>query len=382
MQRPRKSRVFWASSFKVGTSNRSDQDNYKPLNTRDKKMKTEWDRWNGENIERMDSQTPVRTNGRVHTRPFNKYRYFDSHDFRVELEGEIKAKVLEEELERLIVSHREDVQRYEAELLSGRQLVDTLHCELQGSRKEVQKKDDLVTYSRNLVETLELRQHVLECELQEEREKNKALQEELEAVKVCEDNEDRLQYETQLTNAKQLVDSLQESMKEIQEDNLVTNSKDLRKSLKPSEHYLKCDLQAERVKNMDLQEELEGRTVYSSEASLKYKTELINPKQLIDVVQRELQQEKHQKEVIQEELEELQSTSAIEALKEAEESEEMPCMKQETICDAAALEVQEEALSETTPKKPSFWKRTRHFLGLRKPWRKKLLTGCFLLLWT
>lgn len=237
--------------------------------------------------------------------------------------------------------------------------------------KRVQEMDDLVTYSRNLLETLELRHCVFKCELQEEREKNKALQEELEAVKVSY-NEDHLQHETQLTDAKQLFDSLQESMKEIQEDNLVTNSKDLLQTLELRQHVLECELQDERERNKALQEELEGMKASYSEASLQYETELINAKQLIDTLQRELQQEKHQKEVLQEELEELQNTSAMEALKEAEESEEMPCMKQESICDAPALEVQEEKLSETTPKKPSSWKRARHFLGLRKPrrWKK------------
>nr|XP_046269411.1 immunoglobulin G-binding protein H-like [Scatophagus argus] len=67
---------------------------------------------------------------------------------------------------------------------------------------------------------------------------------------------------------------------------------------------------------------------------------------------------------------------AVDTPKEAEVPEEPPNNQQAPTSDAPDLEHQEEAeISEETPqpKTPSFWKRTRHHLGLRKPqkWKNK-----------
>lgn len=201
------------------------------------------------------TRTPVGTNRRPHTRPLNENRHFNSRDFRVEHEGEIKDKILEEELERLTVSHHEEVQRYEAELYSVRQLVNTLLCELKETRKEIQE-NNRGTHSTHLQETCERREHALECALLKQSERNKALQEELEAVKFSYHEACQL-YETQIVKAQQLVDNLQwdlqESRRNITEENMFLEYlKDLHERLTHCEQSLKCDLQAEREKNTDL----------------------------------------------------------------------------------------------------------------------------------
>lgn len=300
-----------------------------------------------------------------------------------------KVKRLQEEQEKLL----EDNKRHETELRSVGQQADALQQELD---KQLQQKDILLKYYQELQAILKCNQETFTAELQVEKKEKKLCKEELEGLRVSY-REDGLRYETELNNVKRQKDNLQSELqqevrqkrllqsqlKQEVQDHAATKSNGWKviNSLKAEQEALRQKMAEERnVLQKDIKE-METRF----ERELAEMTSLFNQQLSLNL---ELSTEFKGKTEDQcsQRIPRSWETSddgplphapAMEPSKQADIFKQIPWMNQETTSDTSTLDVQEvaefseEMLQETT-RTPSVWKRTRHFLGWKKPekWKK------------
>ena len=181
------------------------------------------------------------------------------------------------------------------------------------------------------------------AELQVEQQKNNLLQDKLNRISQG--------YETEVITVRQQAESLQRELEKEVKAHADTVSRDLQviTNLEAEQDDLRHRM-TEEINNLQLNT-LEKEELYERQLE-ELKTHL--------TVQISLN---------------LELSTELKALKEAEVPEEKPC-EQESIATASAPKLVDvtQVSEETHPGKPkkSSWKRARHFLGLRKPqkWKK------------
>ncbi|XP_030260551.1 myosin-4-like [Sparus aurata] len=317
--------------------------------------------------------------------------------------------------------------------------------QVRDNTRQKKKKDLHKDYEELKVSHL-INEEKYQADLQAEKDKNNLLQKGLDQISVYY-NEIRLRYETDVTEVRKQVETLQhELQKEVQQRKLLQQKhNELEMAQTSSQDKFTAELQVEQQKNNLLQDKLDR-------LSRGYESEVITVRQQAESLQRELEKEvkahadtvsrglqvitklraeqddlRHrmteeinnlQQNTLEKEehygrqLEELKTqltvqislnlelSTELKALKEAEVPEEKPCeqesnatasapepmevtkfpeemaCEQESIATASAPELLDvtQVSEETHPGKPkkSSWKRARHFLGLRKPqkWKK------------
>ncbi|KAG8011018.1 hypothetical protein GBF38_005657, partial [Nibea albiflora] len=242
--------------------------------------------------------------------------------FTNELQAEKnKNKLLQEELERLCVSYQLLIARYEDDALKSREQADALQRDLDS---EILQKNRLQS---EFVKAT--------AALQEDREKNKTLQGQLDKTTVSL-YEVNLSYQTDIT-VRQQADTLRSDLeRELKQNKLLqTSYEELHEAHKRNQEKFR------RRYEREVLQKITGRDDNCEDEPSKQQESIPN-------------------------------AVPLEPTKEAEVPEEMLCKQQETISPAPALESQREAernLPQRTAEPPSAWKRVRHFLGLRKPKR-------------
>ncbi|XP_030292205.1 centrosomal protein of 112 kDa-like [Sparus aurata] len=263
-------------------------------------------------------------------------------------------------------------------------------AQVKDETKRRKKKDILTDYEELKVAYL-TNEDKYRADLQEEKDKNTLLQEELDQISVSY-NEIRLRYEADVIEVRQQVDTLQDKFTaelhtEQQKNNLLQDKLD-RISQEYESEVIPVRQQAEGLQR-ELEKEVKAHADTVSEdlqmiTNLRAEQDDLRHRMTEEI--NNLQQNTLEKEERYErQLEELKAQLAVQtsvnlelstelkASKEAEVPEEKPC-EQESNATAPAPELLDETEEETHTGKPkkSSWKRVRHFLGLRKPqkWKK------------
>ncbi|XP_030290642.1 paramyosin-like [Sparus aurata] len=251
-----------------------------------------------------------------------------------------KNNLLQKGLDQISVSYNEIRLRYETDVIEVRQQVETLQHELQ---KEAHQRQILQQQNKELKIAQTSSQDKFTAELQVEQQKNNLLQEKLDRISQG--------YESEVITVRQQAESLQRELEKEVTAHADTVSKGLqvitnRKAEKDDFHHR----MTEEINNLQLNT-LEKEERYERQLE-ELKTQL--------TVQISLN---------------LELSTELKALKEAEVPEEKAC-EQESIATTPAPELHDvtQVSEETHPGKPkkSSWKRARHFLRLRKPqkWKK------------
>uniref|UniRef100_UPI0037E7EFD9 calponin homology domain-containing protein DDB_G0272472-like n=1 Tax=Semicossyphus pulcher TaxID=241346 RepID=UPI0037E7EFD9 len=346
--------------------------------------------------------------------------------FTAELQGEREQiEVLQKELEKTEVSNHELSLRYETDVLSSRQLVETLKFELQ---QQVEAHAERVSQDQHVIKTLRAEQDALRQTMAEEIH--------------------NLQ-QTSFEKEKQFWTELEELRTQLCVHKLIEKDyEELQSAHKICQERFSAELQEEKNNTKLLQEQLESLRVSKQQLSQRYQTDVLAVRQQAESHQRELETQikslmnkeaddqvliwnlEAEKGVIQQqmaeeintlqqnivvketnycgELEELKTALSIQLARNMqlqnelqanrednqppkrkrsrceEPEEDQQCMETSSCASAATSgtqpqPVEEEARvsaeqpQEGTPKQPSLWKQARHFLGLRKPesWKKK-----------
>lgn len=310
--------------------------------------------------------------------PLVTFQYFNSDGFMAESPADGERTCLEENLDRLRVSHSEAKQNYDTELVGVRKLVNTLRTDLKAPGTVIQQKDALLKLLKQLEEALERSQSAFETELEEEREKSTLLKQKLRRCKISH-NKECLRYKTELLNAKVQADvlrselELENQQKALLQEELgleLTNAKMLSESLQcqlaeeiqlkntlimyfkeldaivnGSQHTSTDELQVEGEELTPLQKEQEAFQPSHNKKHLKHETDLRNVKQ----------QAIWRKELVEEGYDGLQVTPSTEA-----KDEEIEFMQQNFTHDVAAAEDRITAA-------PSLWNRVCYIIGLWRP---------------
>lgn len=311
--------------------------------------------------------------------PLVTFQYFNSDGFMAESPADGERTCLEENLDRLRVSHNEGKQNYDTELVGVRKLVNALRTDLKAPGTVIQQKDALSKLLKQLEEALERSQRAFETELEEERERSTLLKQKLRRCKISH-NKECLRYKTELLNAKVQADvlrselELENQQKALLQEELgleLTNAKMLSESLRcqlaeeiqlkntlimyfkeldaivnGSQHTSTDELQVEGGGELrPLQKEQKAFQVSYNTNHLKHETDLHNVKQ----------QATWRKERVEEGYDELQVTPSTEA-----KEEETQFMQQNFTHDAAAAE-------DRTTAAPSLWNRVCYIMGLWRP---------------
>lgn len=289
--------------------------------------------------------------------------------FAAELKEEKdRNRLLQENLERISASHQEVSLRYETDVIKVRQQADNLKKDLE---KEMKQQKVLQNDFEELHAAHTLSQNKFTAELQREGEKNKLLREELERIAVSH-HEISQRYETDVLTARQQAETLQCQLdKEVKahaatvaEGWTVINS--LRAELEALQQKMAGDLQEKPLEKEGFYgrqlEELKTQLNYQVSLNLELSNELKAEREEYRPPRKRARREETHEDELCRHQQALPNTDTIQAL------------KQESIPNGTALEIPadvEETISQTT-ETPSIWKRTRHFLGLRKPqsWKK------------
>ncbi|KAF0033185.1 hypothetical protein F2P81_015475 [Scophthalmus maximus] len=249
-----------------------------------------------------------------------------------------KKKILQEELERIRASYQEDKQRYEADFLTVRQLVKDLQRQLDNKIKSCTERE---SQDKILLQDLSTEQ---DAELQEEMKNKEIVQEEMERIKASY-QEEKQRYEADFLTVSQLADDLQLQLDTKIKSITDTASQDkiLLQNMKAEQEALSQkmvdELQVERKNKEILQEELDRVKASCQEDKQRYDAEVLTVTQLIKDLQHqldteiksrsdresqdkillqelraeqdaELQEERKNKEILQEELETIQASYA------------------------------------------------------------------------
>lgn len=316
---------------------------------------------------------------RVHfAEPLVTFQYFNRDGFMAESPADGERTCLEENLDRLKVSHNEAKQNYDTELIGVRKLVNALRTDLKASGPVIQQKDALLKLLKQLEEALERSQRAFETELEEEREKSTLLKQKLRRCKISH-NKECLRYKTELLNAKVQADvlrselELENQQKALLQEELgleLTNAKMLSESLQcqlaeeiqlkntlimyfkeldaivnSSQHTSPDELQVEGEELGPLQKDQDAFQVSYNKNHLTHETDLHNVKQ----------QAIWRKELVEEGYDGPQVTPSTEA-----KEEEIEFMQQNFTRDAAATEDRITAA-------PSLWNRVCYIMGLWRP---------------
>lgn len=310
--------------------------------------------------------------------PLVTFQYFNSDGFMAESPADGERACLEENLDRLRVSHNEAKQNYDTELIGVRKLVNNLRTDLRAPGTVIQKKDALLQLLKQLEEALERSQRAFETELEEEKEKSTLLKQKLRRCKISH-NKECLRYKTDLLNAKVQADVLRSELElenqqkallqeelglelsnakllseslqcqlaeEIQLKNtLIMYFKELDAIVNGSQHTSTDELQVEGEELGPLQKEQEAFQVSHNKNHLKHETDLHNVKQ----------QAIWRKELAEEGYDGLQVPPSTEA-----KEEEIEFMQQSLTHDVAAAEDRITAA-------PSLWNRVCYIMGLWRP---------------
>ncbi|AWP13608.1 Hypothetical protein SMAX5B_010263 [Scophthalmus maximus] len=290
-------------------------------------------------------------------------------DLQVERETET---ILQEELDRVRISCQEDRQRYEADMLTVTQRADDLQ---QGLDFEIKSRAERESQDKKLLQKLRAERNT---ELQEERRNKQILQEELDRVRAsCQ--EDRQVYEAQVLTLMQRADDLQQGL-----DFEIKSCTKRESQYKICLQKLRAKLQDERKNRQILHKELDSIRASSQEDRQRYEDDILTVTESFSELQQaldteiescaeresqhetllqklraeqdaELQQERKNKQVLQEELDRVRAS----------------CQEDRQRCEADVLterqradDLQEELdkLQTPTRQKASNWKRVRHFL--------------------
>ncbi|XP_035513404.1 myosin-3-like [Morone saxatilis] len=283
-------------------------------------------------------------------------------DLQVKFAAEqVENKNLEEEMQRISVSHHGIILRYESELTNVTQQAETLQHQLD---QEIEQK----TLLQNNYEDLKGR---FEAELQAEQDKNKILEEELQRINASY-HDVSFRYETYIITATQQVETLQRELDQHMKSHADMASEgwciidDLRDEWEEEISILRQNtIKTEMFYKRELEE---LKTQLSAQISLNLQLSIPNAPAIETMEEAEVSEEKPCKQQ-----ESITNAPTSETIEEAEGSEEKPCKQQESITNAPTSEPIEEAegSEERQPKTPSKWQRI-HFLGLRKPqsWKK------------
>ncbi|KAG8003176.1 hypothetical protein GBF38_007558 [Nibea albiflora] len=197
-----------------------------------------------------------------------------------------------------------------------------------------------------------------------ENDKNKMIQQEMD--KLCISHSESTQkYETEVIAVKQQADTLQSELDNEVKAHAVSVSEGFHKiqNLRAEQEALRQKMEEEMT--VLKQNALKSEKIFESELE-ELNTQLSVQVSLNLKLSTELKAER-------EALQKITSRDDNQPPKEAEVAEKQE-EQQETTSPALALEPQREAqgtLPDRTAPPPSVWKRTRHFLGLRKPERWK-----------
>ncbi|XP_027135839.1 kinesin-like protein KIF15 [Larimichthys crocea] len=174
-----------------------------------------------------------------------------------------KNKLLQEELERLNISYQVLNARYENDVPKLKKQAFYLQCDLDNEilQKHLEQSDYEEAFKA----------------LQEEREKNKTLQEQLEKASVS------------LHEVKQQADTLRFDLeKELEQKKLLqTSYEELQETHKLSQDKFSAEIEAEREKSMILKKELDKM----HETTQKYEAEVTTVREQAETLQRELETE-------------------------------------------------------------------------------------------
>ncbi|XP_027133120.1 probable serine/threonine-protein kinase yakA [Larimichthys crocea] len=261
--------------------------------------------------------------------------HFDEQTFTNELQAEKNInKHLQEELERLCISYQLLIARCEDDALKNREQAAVLQRDL--DNEILQKKQLQIDFDEATTA------------LQQEREKNKALEKQLNKMVI--EQVDIFQHE--IHNLRTEQEALCQKMAEeitVLQQNAFEKEKNFGREL----DELKTQLSVQISLNLKLSNELKDER---------------------EAPQKVTSRDDDCEDECNKPQESMPNAEPFEPTKEAEVPEEMPGEQQETISPAPALECQKAAegnLPQKTAEPPSVWKRVRHFLGLRKPKRWK-----------
>ncbi|XP_030295144.1 synaptonemal complex protein 1-like [Sparus aurata] len=224
--------------------------------------------------------------------------------FKIDLNTERqRTKHVESDLKKKTEEYREIHQRYETDAYNARSHLNNLLQELEnGVRQHKALQEDF----QELRVAHASQQKTFTAEVQAERQKNVALRGELIKTSVS-NKEISDRYATDSINARNQVDNLLREVENgvLQHEGLKKDYEELRVAHTLNQKNFTAELNAERQKNMVLQEELQRTCVSYNEISDRYASDANNARHELDNLLRELQYSAQQHEGLQKDNKEL-----------------------------------------------------------------------------